>query len=89
MGRGGLVSVVGQTGSLKGGGGWCRTGIPGRCRTEIWVGKGVALHRGVAATVAGVALHCATKELVELFLSNVVGKLAWFVCLLFCWCPCC
>ena len=35
--------------------------IPGRCRTEIWVRKGVALHGGVAATVAGVALHCATK----------------------------
>ena len=35
----------------------------GRCRTEIWVGKGVALHGGVAATVAGVALHCATKVL--------------------------
>ena len=35
--------------------------IPGRCRTEIWVWKGVALHGGVAATVAGVALHCATK----------------------------
>ena len=34
---------------------------PGRCRTEIWVWKGVALHGGVAATVAGVALHCATK----------------------------
>ena len=33
----------------------------GRCRTEIWVWKGVALHGGVAATVAGVALHCATK----------------------------
>ena len=29
---------------------------PGRCRTEIWVWKGVALHGGVAATVAGVAL---------------------------------
>ena len=35
---------------------------PRRCRTEIWVWKGVALHGGVAATVAGVALHCATKE---------------------------
>ena len=34
----------------------------GRCRTEIWVLKGVALHGGVAATVAGVALHCATKR---------------------------
>ena len=34
----------------------------GRCRTEIWVWKGVALHGGVAATVAGVALHCATKR---------------------------
>ena len=34
----------------------------GRCRTEIWVWKGVALHGGVAATVAGVALHCATKN---------------------------
>ena len=33
----------------------------GRCRTEIWVWKGAALHGGVAATVAGVALHCATK----------------------------
>ena len=34
----------------------------GRCRTEIWLSeKGVALHGGVAATVAGVALHCATK----------------------------
>ena len=43
---------------------WCRTSPPpcaGRCRTEIWVLKGVALHGGVAATVAGVALHCATK----------------------------
>ena len=29
----------------------------GKCRTEIWVGKGVALHGGVAATVA----DCATK----------------------------
>ena len=36
--------------------------IPGRCRTEIWVWKGVALHGGVAATVAGVALYCATKR---------------------------
>ena len=34
---------------------------PGRCRTEIWVWKGVALHGGFAATVAGVALHCATE----------------------------
>ena len=34
----------------------------GRCRTEIRVCKGVALHGGVAATVAGVALHCATKD---------------------------
>ena len=33
----------------------------GRCRTEMWVWKGVALHGGVAATVAGVPLHCATK----------------------------
>ena len=33
----------------------------GRCRTEIWVRKGVALHGGIAATVAGDALHCATK----------------------------
>ena len=36
----------------------------GRCRTGIWVRKGVALHGGVAATVAGVALHCATKAMV-------------------------
>ena len=35
---------------------------PRRCRTQIWVWKGVALHGGVAATVAGVALHCATKS---------------------------
>ena len=35
--------------------------IPGSRRTEIWVWKGVALHGGVAGTVAGVALHCATK----------------------------
>ena len=44
---------------------WCRIfppPIPGRCRTEIWVWKGVALHGGVAGTVAGVALHCATKH---------------------------
>ena len=42
---------------------WCRPPPPcaGRCRTESWVWKSVALHGGVAATVAGVALHCATK----------------------------
>ena len=38
VGRGGLVSVVGRPLPLKGGRGrGCRTGIPGRCRTEIWV----------------------------------------------------
>ena len=41
----------------------------GRCRTEIWVWKGVALHRGVAATVAGVALHCATTACCQ---SNIL-----------------
>ena len=35
---------------------------PRRCRTEIWVWKGVALHGGVAGTVAGVALHCAIPD---------------------------
>ena len=43
---------------------WCRTVPPPirrRCRTEIWVWKGVTLHGGVAGTVASVALHCATK----------------------------
>ena len=34
----------------------------GTCRTKIWVWRGVALHGGVAATDAGVALHCATKK---------------------------
>ena len=42
----------------------------GRCRTEIWVWKGVALHGGVAATVAGVALHCATKTALTLSTSR-------------------
>ena len=44
---------------------------PGRCRTEIWVWKGVALHGRVAATIAGVALHCATK------IAHLVAK-SWF-----------
>ena len=43
-----------------------------RCRTETWVWKGVALHGGVAATVAGVALHCATKG--SPFLYSVAGR---------------
>ena len=43
----------------------------GRCRTEIWVWKGVALHGGVAATVAGVALHCATKH------NSLLDKILW------------
>ena len=47
--------------------------IPGRCRTEIWVCKGVALHGGVAGTVAGVALHCATK-LKNLHSSKIHSK---------------
>ena len=57
----------------------------GRCRTEIWVWKGVALHGGVAATVAGVALHCATKVLkghfwvaFESFLSHFESLLSHF-----------
>ena len=44
----------------------CSTGVarhpPKKCRTEIWVWKGVALHWGVATTIAGVELHCATKH---------------------------
>ena len=34
----------------------------GRCRTEIWGSEKVSRYTGVgvAATVAGVALHCAT-----------------------------
>ena len=48
-----------------------------RCRTEIWVWKGVALHGGVAATIAGVALHCATKfrfrVLCGIFLREIFG----------------
>ena len=46
------MDVLGQT---RGGG---RIVILRRCRTER-----VALHRGVAATVAGVALHCATNTM--------------------------
>ena len=43
---------------------WCRTlppPVPGGVAPKTWVWKGVALHGGVAATIAGVALHCATK----------------------------
>ena len=40
--------------------------LPPLCREvshrNLVVSKGVALHGGVAATVAGVALHCATKD---------------------------
>ena len=47
--------------------------IPGTCRTEIWVWQGVALHGGVAATVAGVALHCATKSTKTLVFPCFLG----------------
>ena len=50
---------------------------PGRCRTEIWVWKGVALHGGVAATVAGVALHCATKLTEEGAEARICTCLFW------------
>ena len=48
-----------------------------RCRGKISLGKRIALHGGVAATLTPIALHCATKELcADLFIDFACAKLA-------------